>query len=166
MIFGMNPDARAAKPTAVPAPMGWRLLALLYDAVIAIALLFAVSALSLALMPGHKPVTPGSVGSYLVFAGIWAVFGAYAVLSWRFGGQTIGMKPWRLRVLDSEGGRPGWQPLLIRYAITSLSLGSVLLWCVFDKQKRGLHDIAAGTLMVRMLPKSAWPESPSTTRTP
>ena len=166
MIFGMNSDTRAAKPTAVPASVGWRLLALLYDAVIAIALLFAVSALSLALMPGHRPVTPGSAASYLVFAGIWAAFGAYAVLSWRYGGQTIGMKPWRLRVVDGEGAPPAWRPLLIRYAVASVSLGTALLWCVFDQHRRGLHELAAGTLLVRIQPRSASPDSPNTARTP
>lgn len=155
IIAGMNTVTPHSKPSAIPSPVGWRLLALVYDAVIAIALLFLVSALSLAVMPGHQPVTPGSIGSYLVFISIWTAFGAYAVLSWRYGGQTIGMKPWRLRVVDSEGGRPDWRPLLIRYAVASLSLGSVLLWCLFDERKRGLHDLAAGTLMVRILPKSA-----------
>jgi uncharacterized RDD family membrane protein YckC len=33
--------------------------------------------------------------------------------------------------------------------VTSLSLGAVLLWCLVDGQRRGLHDLAAGTLLVR-----------------
>ena len=155
MMKRMNTDSAGTKPIAEPARAGWRLLALVYDAVIAIALLFVISALSLAVMPEHKPVSPGSIASYVVFAAIWAVFGAYATLSWRFGGQTIGMKPWRLRVVDAEGRTPGWKALLIRYALASVSVGSALLWCPFDKQRRGLHDLAAGTLMVRVQPKSA-----------
>lgn len=155
MMNGMDADSISTKPIAEPARAGWRLLALVYDAVIAIALLFVISALSLAVLPDHEPVTPGSAASYLVFAAIWAVFGAYATLSWRFGGQTIGMKPWRLRVVDAEGRAPGWRALLIRYGLASLSLGSVLLWCPFDKQRRGLHDLATGTLMVRVQAKSA-----------
>ena len=155
MIIRMNTDKNDGKPTATPAHLGWRLLAMVYDAVIALALLFAVSALSLAIMPGHNPVTPGSAASYGVFAAIWLVFGLYATLSWHVGGQTIGMKPWRLNVLSAQGLRPGWRALGIRYAVASLTLGAALLWSLFDRDRRGLHDIAAGTLFVRLQPKSA-----------
>lgn len=155
MIIRMNPDISDTKPTAAPAHIGWRLLAMVYDAVIALALLFVISALSLAVMPSHKPVTPGSAASYAVFTAIWVVFGLYATLSWRLGGQTIGMKPWRLKVLTAHGLRPGWRALCIRYAVASLTLGTALLWSVFDRERRGLHDIAAGTVFVRLQPKSA-----------
>jgi uncharacterized RDD family membrane protein YckC len=155
MIIRMNPDSPDTKPTAAPAQIGWRLLALVYDAVIGLALLFVVSALSLAILPGHNPVTPGSAASYAVFAAIWGVFGAYATLSWRFGGQTIGMKPWRLKVVDALGRHGSWRQLWLRYAVASLTLGAALLWSPFDRDRRGLHDIAAGTLFVRLQPKSA-----------
>jgi uncharacterized RDD family membrane protein YckC len=59
------------------------------------------------------------------------------------------MKPWRLQVVTAEGGRPTWSALLIRYMVISLSLGAALLWCLVDGQRRGLHDLAAGTLLVR-----------------
>lgn len=153
MIFRMDSPAPETRPTAAPAHAGWRLLAMLYDGVIALALLMALGALVL-LLRGGEAVTPGSMLALAEFIGLWALIGAYAVLSWRFGGQTIGMRPWRLRVVDAEGGTPGWRPLLIRYAVASLSLGSALLWCLFDRQCRGLHDRAAGTLMVRLRPKS------------
>ena len=155
MIIRMNPDTPDTKPTAVPAIIGWRLLALVYDAVIALAQLFVISALSLAVLPGHKPVTPGSAASYGVFTAIWGVLGAYAMLSWRFGGQTIGMKPWRLKVVAADGGRPDWRALLIRYAVASLSLGTALLWSLVDGERRGLHDLASGTAFVRLDAKSA-----------
>ena len=103
----------------------------------------------MALKPDHRPVEPGTAAALLVFIALWAVIGAYAVLSWRRGGQTIGMKPWRLQVVTAEGNRPSWRALMIRYAVTSVSLGISLLWCLFDGQRRGLHDLAAGTLLVR-----------------
>lgn len=145
MRMSESPD----RISAVPAVLGWRLLALVYDLVISIAFLFAVSALSLAVKPDHRPVEPGTPDALVVFIALWAAIGAYAVVSWRRGGQTIGMKPWRLQVVTAEGGRPPWRALLIRYAVTSLSLGAVLLWCLVDGQRRGLHDLAAGTLLVR-----------------
>ena len=145
----MRMSETPARISAVPAHLGWRLLALVYDVVISIAFLFMVSALSLLLKPDHRPVEPGTPAALLVFIALWAAIGAYAVVSWRRGGQTIGMKSWRLQVVTPEGNRPGWRALMIRYTVTSLSLGVALLWCLFDGQRRGLHDLAAGTLLVR-----------------
>lgn len=145
----MRMPESAARISAVPAHLGWRLLALVYDAVISIAFLFTVSALSLALKPDHRPVEPGTPAALMVFIALWAAIGAYAIVSWRRGGQTIGMKPWRLQVVSAEGTPPTWQSLMIRYGVASLSLGLALLWSLFDGQRRGLHDVAAGTLFVR-----------------
>ena len=145
----MRMSESPARISAVPAVLGWRLLALVYDLVISIAFLFAVSALSLAVKPDHRPVEPGTPDALVVFIALWAAIGAYAVVSWRRGGQTIGMRPWRLQVVTAEGDRPPWRALLIRYMVISLSLGAALLWCLVDGQRRGLHDLAAGTLLVR-----------------
>ena len=145
MRMSESPD----RISAVPAVLGWRLLALVYDLVISIAFLFAVSALSLAVKPDHRPVEPGTPDALVVFIALWAAIGAYAVVSWRRGGQTIGMRPWRLQVVTAEGDRPPWRALLIRYMVISFSLGAALLWCLVDGQRRGLHDLAAGTLLVR-----------------
>ena len=145
MRMSESPD----RISAVPAVLGWRLLALVYDLVISIAFLFAVSALSLAVKPDHRPVEPGTPDALVVFIALWAAIGAYAMVSWRRGGQTIGMRPWRLQVVTAEGDRPPWRALLIRYMVISFSLGAALLWCLVDGQRRGLHDLAAGTLLVR-----------------
>lgn len=155
MLWRMSNPAPTAKTSARPAHLGWRLLALLYDTVVSIAILFTISALSLALKPDHQPVQPGSLASYVVFVAIWAGIGLYATASWRRGGQTIGMKPWRLKVVAADGGRPGWRALVIRYAVASLSLGAALLWSLVDGERRGLHDLASGTAFVRLDARSA-----------
>jgi len=123
-----------------------------YDAIPMIPLLLICSAIFL-LLRGGKPIEPDSLLDYLQFIFLWTlnwlVVGAYAVASWRRGGQTMGMRPWRLMVVNQEGKSAALKSLCIRYAIVSLSGGLALLWCLFDSQKRGLHDIAAGTLLVR-----------------
>jgi uncharacterized RDD family membrane protein YckC len=154
MLVAMSSTQTQVKPVAAVAHLGWRLLALLYDGLIALALLMAFSALVLFMRSG-VPVKPGSLMAFAEFLLLWSVIGAYAVLSWRFGGQTVGMRPWRLRVVDSDGGTPGWRALLIRFGIASISLGLALAWCLIDRQRRGLHDLCAGTLMVKLAPKSA-----------
>lgn len=134
---------------ARPAHLGWRLLALVYDTLPALAIWLLTSAVVYALR-GGVPVTPGSLGAWLELALLWAVTGAYAVLSWRRGGQTLGMRPWRLKVVAADGHPASVAMLWRRYAVASLTLGLALLWSLIDDERRGLHDLAADTLLVRL----------------
>lgn len=146
MLFTMN------QSPAIPANLGWRLVALIYDLLPLLALWLLTSGLLL-LARGGTPVTPGSATAIVVFALLWLVSGAYATLSWRRGGQTIGMRPWRLRVVDAQGNDPSWRAVWLRYLVATLSLatfGLGFFWALFDPQRRTWHDLAAGTLLVRL----------------
>jgi uncharacterized RDD family membrane protein YckC len=155
MIMRMNHSTNIVKPLATPAHLGWRLLAISYDAFIALALLMFSSAIVLLLNAGST-ISPGSFSSFLAFVFFWLTIGAYAILSWRSGGQTLGMRPWRLKVLSADGSQPSWKSLCIRYVIGSCTLGLGVIWSLFDKDRRAVYDIASGTLLVRLHPiKSA-----------
>ena len=154
MIMRMDMNEKNAQRLASPAHLGWRLLALLYDTVIAIALLMISSALILYLNHG-QPVLAGSLLAYMTLTVFWLVIGAYAVLSWRFGGQTLGMRPWLLKIVNEDGNNAAYRLLCLRYAIASLSFGLAMLWCLFDKDRRGAHDLLSGTWFVRLQPVKA-----------
>jgi uncharacterized RDD family membrane protein YckC len=84
---------------------------------------------------------------------LWTVSGAYLVFSWRRGGATIGMRPWRLKVLAADGHAATLGALCLRYAVATLSLlvvGLGFVWALFDGERRCWHDVAAGTRFVRM----------------
>jgi len=69
------------------------------------------------------------------------------------GGQTVGMKPWRLRIVGADGGPIGFRRALLRFAVALVSLAALglgFLWCLIDRERRAWHDIAAGTLLVRL----------------
>lgn len=121
---------------------------MIYDSLPLIAILF-FSSIILLLVHGGKPAIPGTAWSFVTILVYWSIVGCYAVFSWHRGGQTMGMRPWRLMVVNKEGKSAGLKSLSLRYLIASLSGGLVLLWCLVDRQKRGVHDIASGTLMVR-----------------
>ena len=145
-------DAPALR--ARPAHLGWRLFALVYDFFPALALWIAASGLML-LVRGGVPVEPGSAASWLEFALLWAVTGGYALLSWHRGGQTLGMRPWRLKVLRADGRRAGLRALALRYAVATLSLAAAglgFLWALVDHERRTWHDLASGTVLVRLDP--------------
>lgn len=136
------------RDSAYPAHLGWRIMAIVYDFLPMIPLLF-ISSIVILLLHGGKAVVPGTFLAYFAMFFYWAVVGCYAVVSWRRGGQTMGMRPWRLMVVDQSGKSANAKALSLRYAVASLSGGLALLWCLIDPQKRGLHDIASGTLLVR-----------------
>jgi len=141
-------------PAARPAHLGWRLLAMTYDFFPALALWFAASGLLLLLRAG-QPIEPGSVASVLGLVVLWLASGGYALLSWRRGGQTLGMRPWRLKVTRADGSRAGVGALSLRYAVATLSLAAVglgFLWSLFDRERRTWHDLASRTVLVRLQP--------------
>jgi len=129
--------------------IGWRLLALAYDFFPVLALWFVIAAVFTAL--NGDSVRGGWLG-LLEFVVLWLVAGAYAVPSWRRGGQTLGMRPWRLRVVGAHGGSPDARALWMRYAVGGLSLlagGLGFWWAWIDRDRLTWHDRISGTRMRR-----------------
>ncbi len=149
-----TPENAPPKPRAW---IGWRLLALLYDFWPALALwMLASSVFTIGYtLVGHAPrenIAPFSALQIELWIVCWLLTGAYATVSWRRGGQTLGMRPWRLRVAAADGGRPAWRALWLRYAVATLSLivgGLGFWWAWFDRDGLTWHDRASGTRLHR-----------------
>lgn len=147
--MAMNEAAISSKPSARPARLGWRLLALIYDALPMIPLTMLTSAAFVWLHGGRTVEDSPGLG-LLQLITTWTLIGLYFVLSWRRGGQTMGMRPWRLKVLAADGRPASSRALWLRYLVASLTPGLCLLWSLIDSERRGLHDLASGTVFVRM----------------
>ena len=102
---------------------------------------------------GHsQPLAPFSALQWLLWLLCWALTGRYAMLSWRRGGQTLGMRPWRLRVIAADGARAG-----VARAVAALLVGTASLllgglgfwWAWIDRDRLTWHDRASGTRMRR-----------------
>ena len=141
-------------PTTTLAALGWRVLALIYDLLPLLGIWFAVSALMLVLRFG-QPVEPGGISALAELALLLLATFAYFGVSWRRGGQTLGMRAWRLRLLDADGGTPSWRQILLRAVVALVSLaafGLGFFWSLFERERRTWHDLASRTVLVR-LPK-------------
>lgn len=140
----------SSSSTRTPALVGWRLLALTYDFFPVLAMWF-VTAGAFTLLHGDA-VRGGWLGG-VEFAALWAVSGLYATVSWRRGGQTIGMRPWQMGVVDvGDGGNASWRQLWLRYAAGSVSLllaGAGFWWAWIDRDRLTWHDRVSGTRMRR-----------------
>ncbi len=153
-------DAPPQTPRKPRALIGWRMLGLLYDFWPALALWMLLSALFTYgyYLTGHgarQNIVPFSALQLALWLACWLVTGAYAVISWRHGGQTLGMRPWRLKVVAMDGKPPGWRALCVRYAVATLSTllaGIGFWWAWVDRERLTLHDRASRTLAIR-LPK-------------
>jgi len=142
----------ASSQTGTPASFALRLVAALYDALPVLALWFVATLLALALTGGALDVQrlPHKV---LLQALLLTVTGAYFVISWCRGGQTIGMRAWRLRVVRSDGKPLDTRQALVRFGVSVISFAAAgvgFFWALIDAQNRTWHDIAAGTMMVRL----------------
>lgn len=135
----------------------WRLFALFYDLWPALAMWLALSFLFnlgywLAGHDAREYVAPFTLLGWLLWLCCWAVTGLYATVSWRRGGQTLGMRPWRIRVTDRDGNTASWRALWLRYLVGSLSLlaaGLGFFWAWIDRERLAWHDRASGTRLVR-----------------
>lgn len=159
----MNTDKKSANDAKPRALMGWRLLALAYDLWpvlalwILVAVPFTVGYTFLGHHDSHQNIRPYSLLWWLQWLSCWIVAGAYIVPSWRHGGQTLGMRPWRLKVTAADGGAPSWRALCVRYAVATVSLllgGLGFWWAWVDRERLTWHDRASGTRIVRMPKKS------------
>jgi len=138
--------------SATHATAGLRLVAGIYDLLPLLGLWFLASVLSVA-------ATGGALDSHrlldkLLVQGLVLGFSAaYFVISWTHGGQTIGMRAWRLRVVSRGGLALRWPQALLRFGVALVSLGAFgigFAWALFDSEIRTWHDLAAGTVMVRI----------------
>jgi uncharacterized RDD family membrane protein YckC len=139
-------------PAAIPAALGLRLIAAVYDLLPLLALWFFACVAALAIRAGALDVH--RLGDKIIVQALVLVASAlYFVASWVRGGQTVGMRPWRLRVVAADGTALGWGRAALRFGAALISLGAFglgFLWCLVDAKRRAWHDILAGTVLVQL----------------
>ncbi len=140
-----------------------RLAAILYDSLLLLAVLFIAAALPTLLFAGGTAADGAMAPSYENHPVYRALFSMYLFLVafgffgwfWLHGGQTLGMRAWRIRVVTFDGKPIGPWHALLRYlvAIASwLPLGLGFWWSLWDKERLCWHDRYSETVLV-VLPK-------------
>ena len=129
--------------------LGRRRAAMFYDAWLIAALWLIGAAVDVALQaavgttedPFRLPLQIYVVACPFVFFG-WF---------WTHGGQTLGMRAWRLKLLQANGQAMDWRHSLIRVAaahVSLVALGLGYLWMLLDRQKLTWHDRWSETRLV------------------
>ena len=133
-----------------PAGLGRRLGAMLYDALILMALWMLLGFVAVAMNDGEANTSP--LFHSLLFVATFAFFAFF----WMRGGMTLGMQAWRLRVQTPEGLSLSLPQCLMRFLAAGLALATLGLgywWILFDRERRGWSDIASHSRVV-VVPKS------------
>ena len=117
-----------------------------YDAIAVVAVLMAVTALSL-MTPLRDQKAFVDPLPTLVLLLSWYL---YLALCWR--GLTLGMRAWRVRLVFAEDQQPGWGRLAVRFLVSLASaacLGLGFISGLFDPRQRTWHDRASKSWLVR-----------------
>ncbi len=135
-----------------------RLAAIVYDSILVMALVaaaFTVVYLPLAIGLDMKNLEdyPLIQSLMTVWMGIVAI--GFHLWFWTHGGQTLGMRAWRLKLYTKDGRRPTLSQAITRYLAAILSaaaFGMGFLWILIDTKKRAWHDLASSTRLVLVDP--------------
>ncbi|MEJ2610384.1 MAG: RDD family protein [Candidatus Thiodiazotropha sp.] len=124
-----------------------RLAAMLYDGLLLTALIFVTTA-GITLPFGNP--TGGALLAFQLF--IFEIIPlAFFSGFWVQGGQTLGMRAWRLKLVRMDGGKVRWPDAIKRHFASLLSLlicGLGFLWVLLDSEKFAWHDRLSNTRLL------------------
>jgi uncharacterized RDD family membrane protein YckC len=134
-----------------------RLAAMAYDLILLLGLLML--AVTLVVVPYEgltgEPFPQQGLLFHLHQVYLACVFAGFHTYFWVHGGQTLGMRAWRFRLLRDDGRPLSGADALRRFGFAALTLGPIsLLWVPFDPQGLSPYDRLSRTRPV-LLKRSA-----------
>ncbi len=136
-----------------PGTLPRRLAAMAYDSMLLIAVFFFAT-LPVVVALGTEIDSHNHYYSlYLLIISL-----LYFGWSWRRGGQTLGMKTWKLKLCTVDGQPVTYLQILIRFSaalLGLLALGIGFWWGLFNQRSETLHDRVSRTRLILVDPKPA-----------
>jgi uncharacterized RDD family membrane protein YckC len=113
-----------------------RLAVVVYDFLLLIAVLFLATALLLPFNAGE------AFTREQVFYPIYLLMVSFLFYGWFWthGGQTLGLRAWKVKVLTVNQQPISWTQALVRFVTAFASCGLGLLWILVDKHRWSWHD--------------------------
>lgn len=156
-----------------------RLLIVIYDGLLLVAVAMVTSALLMAAVMFVAPdsffIDPAMlenpkmielsqlgrvVGGVIVSINCIVISFIFYGWFWTKGGQTLGMRAWNLYLIKPDGKFIDWKTALIRYGAAIISwavVGMGFAWILLNSRKRAWHDSLSGTQIV-FVPKDKQPK--------
>ena len=157
------------QPNPLHAPLWRRAAAILYDTFLTLSVMFLAGFLNLVVtisiygsqelktMIDHGYNLGGFLFYSILLVTVYGFFGFF----WTRSGQTLGMKAWRVKIVNEDGYRlitPTQSIIRFIIAIPAFMLaGSGFFWALIDGKKRTWQDIASSSrvILVEKLDKNA-----------
>lgn len=133
-----------------PASLFKRLAVIGYDGLLLIAVLFISTAFTLPLNGGEAITNEHAMFPFLVIYWFLISFVFYAWF-WTHGGQTLGMKTWKLQLISTDNKKITWKQAFVRFCcaiLSTLLFGLGFFWSLLNEKKATLHDIVSNTILV------------------
>ena len=141
-----------------PAGLSRRLAAMAYDLLL-LAALAAVATFAFLPLSGGEALLVRTQGplAHVYHATQLLLALGYFGISWTRGGQTLGMRAWRIRLQAAGGGAANWPDAIVRFTIGAalLMLAAVGLWELRTTHSP-LHTACALLLLLPALANLAW----------
>ncbi len=124
-----------------------RLAAIFYDSLCLFSLFFLATLILIFFTKGES-IASNNIAYDLFLALITYL---YFVWQWTHGGQTLGMRSWKIRLYQDDERPVSWLRASSRFALASLSfitLGMGFIWALFDANRLTFHDRYSRTLLL------------------
>ncbi len=127
-----------------------RLVIMFYDSILLITLLFFAS------LPIAIPLEITTQHTYYPLYIFYIHLVAFIFFGWCWtrGGQTLGSKTWKIKLVAEDGNNITWKQAFLRYIgslLCWLSLGIGFLWCYTNKDRLAWNDIMSRTRLRRII---------------
>jgi len=141
-----------------PAPGFFRrMAAVCYDALLLLALLFLATALALPFNGGQA----FSSNQYFYPLYLLAISFIFYGWFWTHGGQTLGLRVWKIKLCTFDGGPVSWKQAVFRFlaaVLSWLAFGMGFFWSIFDKNRLCWHDYLSKTKLCRLYQENPGPQ--------
>lgn len=121
--------------------------AVCYDGLLLLAVLFLATLIALPFNQGQAfSSSQLAYPAYLLTAS-FIFYGWF----WTHGGQTLGMRAWKIKLVHTDNHPLNWSHAATRFAYSLLSwscLGLGFFWCLWDKNKLCWHDHLSKTRLI------------------
>lgn len=162
-----NTSTETSPTTQLPAPLSRRLLAMLYDCFLLMAILLCAAAVYTIIVVSitgdfseHANVNtndtlhelkPTALG-WPIFPLMASVYLGFFIYFWHQTGQTLGMLVWKIQLLSTDGKPASIKQCISRLAAATLSialLGGGYIALLFGDKNRTWHDRLSNTKVIR-----------------
>ncbi len=129
-----------------PVGLARRMGAVFYDLLIVVAALFIATIFWTA-----AGVTFGHPWYRAYVAFVYLSAFVYFGWCWVRGGQTVGMKVWKIKLVSTDARRFGWPAAMARSAaalLSAVTLGAGFWWVLFDRDGLAWHDRLSSSRLI------------------